>query len=142
MKNLIYSAFFSFFFISLSASAGSAVYVVGNFAENVKLSKDEISNFYLGYSRRLPGEGDVVTLTSLSDKSSTSVLFYKMVIGRSVSAMKSHWSYLVFTGKGSAPNTFSSEMELTEFLEKTPNSIGYLSEAPKSKQLKILLRLE
>ena len=37
------------------------------------------------------------------------------------------WKKLVFTGKGSMPESVNSEAELVALIAKTPGAIGYIS---------------
>lgn len=123
------------------AAPEPGIYVVGNFSTDVKIGKEDLSNLYLGYTRRLP-DGESVVVTTLSDRNPTTALFFKLALERTVSEMKSRWSYMVFTGKGNPPQVFGNESDLLEYLERTPNAIGFIQNPPSSKKLKTVLHLE
>ena len=53
--------------------------------------------------------------------------FSRVVHGRKVAAIKSHWQRQIFSGKGVPPVEFSSEEDLLFFVSETPGAVGYVS---------------
>ncbi len=135
----------SFATLSTGMVSGSGpeapIYVVGNFPHEVDLTREDLANLYDGYSRKIRS-GETVLVVTLSDRNPATALFFQRALEKSVAEMKSHWSYMVFTGKGKPPSVFTTESDLFEFLERTPNAIGFTSVKPTSKKLRLLLRLE
>jgi hypothetical protein len=113
----------------LSAWAGgeeSEVVLVGNLPRAVSsVTPEELSSLFMGYSRSLEN-GTPVAVASLSDRNPTSAGFYRDFLKKTVSQMKSHWSYMVFTGKATPPITFAQESELLEYIRKNPGTLGYV----------------
>jgi ABC-type phosphate transport system substrate-binding protein len=64
--------------------------------------------------------------------------FLSKYISKSPHQFRTFWKKQVFTGKGSMPKEFSSENELLSYIANHPGSIGYISDAETSEQIKIL----
>ncbi len=43
-----------------------------------------------------------------------------------------YWKQMVFTGRGLPPKSFDDEIEILNFIAKTPGAIGYISRLPNS----------
>lgn len=52
--------------------------------------------------------------------------FLQDVVGKSPSQFDSYWKRLVFTGKGSAPKTFSDAQKLLQYVAEHPGAVGYV----------------
>lgn len=61
------------------------------------------------------------------------------IIGKSASQLKSYWSKLVFTGKGTPPQEVSSEDEIKKLVASNPNMIGYIDAANVDSSVKVAL---
>ena len=55
--------------------------------------------------------------------------FYSLVAGKNEDNMLAYWSRLVFTGKGTPPETAADNQELQYLLSRNPDLVGYISES-------------
>ncbi len=55
--------------------------------------------------------------------------FYKKVLDKDVSQVKSIWSRLVFTGKAAAPRELASSAEVKKAVAADLNAIGYIEKS-------------
>src|SRR3569832_1989120 len=80
------------------AIAGAVV--IGNPSLSVsQLNAQQVSDFFLGRASTLP-DGSAVTIVDHQDGEPIKEDFYKNVVGKSPSQLKSYWAKLVFFGVG------------------------------------------
>jgi ABC-type phosphate transport system substrate-binding protein len=65
-------------------------------------------------------------------------VFLRKHIGDSPEEFRSRWRKAVFTGQGSMPKEFSSEVSLLEYVAATPGAIGYVSRIIDGQDVKVL----
>ncbi|MFO7645415.1 MAG: substrate-binding domain-containing protein [Desulfosarcina sp.] len=106
--------------------AAEVVVVVSSQNPIETLSRDQITDIYLGRMVRFPN-GNPVKPIDLSESSPTRSEFYSRYLGRSQSQIKAHWWKLIFTGRGQPPPTVSSGDAMAASVAENPNAIGYLS---------------
>lgn len=102
------------------------------------MSKDQVSDIFLGKSTAIPGGGTAVPV----DQPESSPLrdeFYSKVTGKSASQAKSLWSKLAFTGKGTPPKEMGSSAEVKKTVAGTPGAIGYIEKAAVDDSVKVVL---
>lgn len=102
------------------------------------MSKDQVSDIFLGKSTTIPGGGTAVPV----DQPESSPLrdeFYSKVTGKSASQAKSLWSKLAFTGKGTPPKEMGSSAEVKKTVAGTPGAIGYIEKAAVDDSVKVVL---
>jgi ABC-type phosphate transport system substrate-binding protein len=68
--------------------------------------------------------------------------FYSNVIDKPMAQIISHWSKLIFTGKGQAPMSLAGDMSVTNFVQNNPNAIGYVDAKSKPENVKIIHTLK
>lgn len=102
------------------------------------LTKDQVSDIFLGRASSLPGGGAAV----LFDQPESSPLrdeFYSKVTGKSAAQAKSHWSKLAFTGKGTPPKEAGGSAEIKKAVASTPGGIGYIEKSAVDDSVKVVL---
>ncbi len=109
-------------FISTHINAGSVIVHPSNAAA---LDDAAIKRIFLGKSKSFPG-GSAAVPMSLDDDSAGAESFNRVVLGKSVSQLKSYWSKQLFTGKGTPPQSVASEAEMIGLIADNPNMIGYI----------------
>lgn len=109
-----------------AAEAEQTLLVVANVEgqQNINLTREQVRNLFMG----IP-VGKSLTPVVLAPDNQTRVGFNTRVIGMAESRIQSYWAQMKFTGRKTPPVEFRSEVDLVEFLQKTPGSIGYVSEA-------------
>ena len=120
---------------SLVAQAEIAVVVHPSNAAAVDSSS--LSRIFLGKAKNFPGGGQVVAINQAESNTATAE-FNDKVLRKSGSQLKSYWSKLVFTGKGTPPKALSSDAEVISFVSSNPNSIGYVDAASVTSAVKVV----
>ena len=74
----------------------------------------------------------------LEPDSPTRRRFSDEVLKRSVSAVKSYWQQMVFSGQNIPPPEFDSDDQVVKFVLKNPGAVGYVSAAANIEGVKVL----
>ena len=111
--------------LSCGAVVADVVAVVSANSALTELSKNQIANLFLGNTSMQVDGGPVVPIdmtvgTSLRDE------FYTSYAGKSPAQIRSHWSKLIFTGRGQPPKEAASSRDLKKLIADNPRAIGYL----------------
>ncbi len=124
-------------FAAGTVCAAEVVVVVSSNNPIETLSRDQITDIYLGRMNRFPN-GNPVKPIDLRESSPLRREFYRKYLGRSQSQIKAHWSRLIFTGRGQPPPTVSSGEAMAELVAENPDAIGYLSTDFLNKGLRVV----
>jgi ABC-type phosphate transport system substrate-binding protein len=65
--------------------------------------------------------------------------FNTKVLGKDSATVKSIWSKLVFTGKGTAPKEYASSAEVKKAVAADPTAIGYIEKSAVDDTVKVIL---
>ena len=68
--------------------------------------------------------------------------FSQKVLGKDSSQVKSQWSKLVFTGKGTAPKEFGSSAEVKKAVAADVQAIGYIEKSAVDDSVKVILTVQ
>ena len=68
--------------------------------------------------------------------------FYQKVLGKDSTQVKSIWSKLVFTGKGTAPKEYGSSAEVKKAVASDPQAIGYIEKSAVDDSVKVILTVQ
>jgi ABC-type phosphate transport system substrate-binding protein len=115
-------------------SAQAQIAVVANPA-NAGLSKDQLSNIYLGRSFEFKPL-DMPEGTAARDR------FYKKLTDRDPPQVKAVWARVVFTGKGQAPLMLPDADSVKKAVATDPKAVGYIDKAAVDSSVKVLLTLD
>ena len=120
----------SFLFLGLSLSCGVAnaqdiVVIANKSVKSADVSASDLKDVYSGDKSSLK-DGSHVTPVTLKG-GSTHEAFLKKFVGKNDPAFRAAWRSLVFTGQGSMPRSFDTEVDMLEFVAATPGAIGYVS---------------
>ncbi|MCM0606863.1 MAG: phosphate ABC transporter substrate-binding protein [Xanthomonadaceae bacterium] len=122
-------------------AAQSDVVVIVNKNFNYEVNSSFLSKIFLGREKEIP-QGPIVQLLDLSEGDHIRDELYEKLVDKNPSEMKSHWSYLMFTGKGLPPKVVSSEDEMKRMVAESQNAIGYISSSKVDSSVKVLLQLK
>ena len=115
--------------------ASDVVVITNNSVSENTLSKQDLSNIYLG-KKSSWGDGSKINFVVLTgDPLST---FLQSYVGKSESQFNTFWKKQVFTGKGSPPKEFDSDQAMVEFVAQTSGAIGYVSTAADVSKVKTI----
>ena len=121
---------------SLGCLAQVAV-VAGAKSDIPSLTRDQVAALYTGNAFTLPNGGSV-SLLDQSDASEARKLFYSKVTDKSPSQIKSTWSRLTFSGKGTPPKEMGSSADVKKQVGSNPNAIGYIEKSAVDGSVKVL----
>jgi ABC-type phosphate transport system substrate-binding protein len=90
------------------------------------LDRRFLADVYLKRSTRWPSD-EAIRPVDLDPGSPIRRAFSDDVLNRSVSAIKSYWQQMVFSGRGVPPPELDSDGEVVRFVLKNRGAIGYVS---------------
>jgi ABC-type phosphate transport system substrate-binding protein len=122
------------FSIATASSMAEVVVVVNSKNSASSMTSEQVSQFFLGKS---------VTLTPLDQAEGSAIRseFYKKVADKDSAQVKTIWSKLIFTGKGSLPKEFASSADVKKALAANPNAIGYIEKSAVDTSVKVVATL-
>ena len=125
---------------TLFALAGLAqaqnVIVVSSKSSVSSMTKEQVSDIYLGNTQELPGGGQASPLLPTSGAVRTD--FFDKVLGKNEAQAKAIWSRLVFSGKGSAPRDVADSAETLKMIAANPNCIGVIEKSAVNSSVKVV----
>lgn len=131
--------FFLLAALILSAGALKAadfVLIANPSVTEASLSKDDVKNILLGTKTRWDSGGNI-TLAVLTDGAAHDAVIQTFT-ARTADQFEKYWKKQVFTGKGSAPDSFKTDADMIAFVAQTPGAFGYVTAASGSvKVLKV-----
>lgn len=126
--------------ISLSgvcALAQADVVVVVGAKSNVgELTQSQVSDLYLGRTKRFPSGG--IALPTVVGNGSLKDEFFEKVLGKTDSQTRSVWARLTFTGGGTVPKEVSDSNEVKKLATNNPNVIGFIDKSAVDAQVKVV----
>ncbi|OYY92487.1 MAG: phosphate ABC transporter substrate-binding protein [Hydrogenophilales bacterium 28-61-23] len=130
------------FAILLSLGAGMAqadvVVIVSAKSAVGELSKAQVADIFLGKSATFPGGVQAVPVDQ-AEGSSQRDAFHGHITGKSGAQLKSYWSKLVFSGKGTPPKELPNAAEVKKLVAANPNMIGYIDKGDADGSVKVVL---
>jgi ABC-type phosphate transport system substrate-binding protein len=116
------------------------VVVIANKAASESMSKEQVSDIFMGKASALPG-GGAAAPHDLPENSALREEFYSKLTGKSAAQVKSYWAKMAFTGKGIPPKEGASSAEVVKAVAGTPGGIGYVEKAAVDGSVKSVLTL-
>lgn len=102
---------------------------------NGGLSKDQISNIYLGRSFEFKP-------LDMPEGNGTRDQFYKKLTDRDPPQIKAVWARVVFTGKGQAPLMLPDADLIKKAVATDPKAVGYIDKSAVDSSVKVVLTLD
>lgn len=133
-KQLCCTCIISFFTITAFAET-SVIVSVNN--GNASIDKNTISKIFLGKSKSFP-DGSQALPIDQNDGAAARESFNSNVLGKSASQLKSYWSRLIFTGKGTPPKQSGSDSDVKALVSNNPNMIGYIDSSAVDSSVKVV----
>jgi ABC-type phosphate transport system substrate-binding protein len=90
------------------------------------LDRSFLADAFLKKTTRWPN-GDVIKPVDLPGDSPARERFSNDVIKRSVSAVKSYWQQIIFSGRDVPPPELSAEDDVVKYVLAHPTAVGYVS---------------
>lgn len=132
------SALMSLWIGLLSPSAQAEIVVISNHQLPVtNLSRDEVYRIYLGKTKFLPNGTKVIPIDQKMGAVSRSQ-FYKAVIHKTETEIKSYWSRVIFTGQGNPPLQQDDDLAVKEMVAKDAHCLGYIDKSLVDQSVKVV----
>ena len=129
--------------LALSFAVGPAtaeiVAVVASTSTVTTLSKAQVTDIFLGNMSRFPNGAQAVPIDQ-QEGSPARDEFYATYAGKSPAQMKSHWSKIIFTGRGQPPKAASNNIEVRKLIAADPKAIGYIERSALDSSVKIVIQ--
>ena len=120
------------------AQEGEGYEVIVNYSNPVSsLRTAYVSDLFLGKIGRWD-HGEDVASVDRSAHSPVRARCARSVHHRSVSAVKSHWQQMIFSGRGVPPPELGSDAEVVAFVQRDPGAIGYVSNSASLNGVKVV----
>jgi len=113
------------------AHAAELVVIVNTANPATAMTAAQASQFFLGKS-------PMFTPVDLPENSPIRAEFYKKVADKDLSEVKTIWSKLVFTGKGTAPKEMHNNAEVKKAVAANPTGIGYIEKSAVDATVKVV----
>lgn len=111
--------------LNLPVFAGDIVVIVNNENSVSELSKREVIDLYMGKKLNFP-DGENVNALDQEMDSDIRETFYKSLVNKSVPQVNAYWARLLFTGRVKPPKTLADSTEILQWVQNTPQAIGYI----------------
>jgi ABC-type phosphate transport system substrate-binding protein len=111
--------------LTCGAALADVVAIVSAKSPLIELSKTQIANLFLGNASMLV-EGEAVVPIDMAVGNALRDEFYTSYAAKSPAQIRTHWSKLIFTGRGQPPKEAASSRDLKKMVADNPHAIGYL----------------
>jgi ABC-type phosphate transport system substrate-binding protein len=105
-----------------------------------KLSREAVTNIFMGRFRTLPSGNPAQPIDQPSD-SPLRAQFYLRLVNKDLASINAYWSRLHFSGKATPPLQAASEEEVIRQVLAHPGGIAYISRSQVDSRLRIVLEL-
>lgn len=123
--------------IPVKVSAEEDVVIIGSANVPVdSLRSVDVMNIYLGKKTTWDNGNQIVFVTLKSGETHKKLL--RDYLNKNPVQFKNYWKQMLFTGKGSIPQSFATDDEVIDYISKNENVIGYISKAVSGSGLKMI----
>jgi ABC-type phosphate transport system substrate-binding protein len=112
-------------------ATAEVVVVVNAKASESSMTKDQVSQFFLGKSTAM-------TPVDQTENAPARTEFYKKVTDKETSQVKALWSKLVFTGKATMPKEVGDSAAVKKAVAADPKAIGYIDKSAVDASVKVV----
>lgn len=123
--------------IASSMSFAETSVIVSASNPNSTMDQATVSKIFLGKAKSFP-DGSQALPVDQDTGSKTREAFNSTVLSKSDSQLKSYWSRLIFTGKGTPPKQSGTDAEIKALVANNPNIIGYVDSAAVDGTVKVV----
>jgi ABC-type phosphate transport system substrate-binding protein len=121
------------------AAMADVVAVVSSKNPVTSLSKSQVADIFLGKTVRFPDGVPAVPIDQ-EEGSPARAEFYATFTGKSPAQIKSHWTKIIFTGRGQPPRAVSNSAEVRKLIAANPQAIGYIERSAVDDRVKVLVQ--
>jgi ABC-type phosphate transport system substrate-binding protein len=120
-----------------SAGHADVVVVVSAKCTVSALSKDQVTDIFLGKTSRFPDGAPAVPIDQVEGSLARDE-FYATFANKSPAQVKAHWTKIIFTGRGQPPKSVSNSVEVRKLLAANPQAISYIERSSVDSSVKVL----
>jgi ABC-type phosphate transport system substrate-binding protein len=123
------------------ARAGKAdvVVVVSAKCAISALSKDQVTDIFLGKTTRFPDGAPAVPIDQMEGSPARDE-FYAKFANKSQAQVKAHWTKIIFTGRGQPPKSVPNSIEVLKLTAANPRAISYIERSAVDSTVKVLVQ--
>jgi hypothetical protein len=129
--------------LMLSLAAGVAmadvVAVVSSKSALTVLSKNQVTEIFLGRTTHFPDGTQAIPIDQ-QEGSPARDEFYATFAGRSPAEIKSHWTKIIFTGRGKPPRTVADSIEARKLTAANLQAISYIERRDIDSTVRVILQ--
>ncbi len=137
MKILYKSIFFLLLSCSSMLSFAEVAVIISSANPNASIAAGDITKIFLGKTKKFPDGSQAVPIDQ-DDGTPARDAFNDKILGKSASQLKSYWSRLIFTGKGTPPKQSGSDADVKALIANNPNMIGYIDASAVDGSVKVV----
>lgn len=125
----------------ISPLAAADLVVVAHSKSGVeRLTRDEVTNIFLGRYRRL-ASGLTAEPVEMQGDAEIKAQFYRRLVGKSLAEINAYWARLVFSGKTRPPLALASAEEALHYVLAHPGALAYVERGKADRRVSIVFEL-
>jgi len=142
MKIILAPVIVLFGLFSFTATAVADVVVIVNSGSGISsLSVSDAKKIFLGKTRKLPN-GKPAKPVEQAEGSAVRSAFNDKALGKSDSQYKAYWSKIIFSGKGSPPQSAADDAAVKSIVASKANAIGYIDSGAADASVTVVLTIK
>ena len=134
---------FSFLLVltwAVQASAGEPVVIVNPKSGVERLTRDEVTNLFMGRQKRLPS-GIVALPVEQAQPVALRARFYQLLVKKDLPDINAYWARLFFSGQAQPPRQAHSAEEVLELVAANKGAIGVVDGALVDRRVRVVFNL-
>lgn len=135
MKTIIIATLAGSLLVGATASAAEIAVIVNPKNPATRMFSEQAAQFFIGKS-------SLFTPVEHNEGSSLRAEFYQKVLNKDPATVKSIWSKLVFTGKGTQPKEYGSSADVKKAVANDVSAIGYIEKSAVDDSVKVILTVQ
>jgi len=126
---------------TVKADSGRILVVVNQ--ENMidSMTRSEVIDIFMGRYNAFPS-GEAAVPIELKGDNEVKEIFYKQLVGMSLSRINTYWSRLRFSGRKRGSVQFQSKGELVGYVTSDPSAISYIMPSELRDGMKVVYVIE
>lgn len=123
--------------IAVNTASAEVAVIVSAKNPNGNIDQGTISKIFLGKTKNFPDGSQAIPIDQ-NEGSAARQSFNATVLGKSASQLKSYWSRLIFTGKGTPPKQSGNDSDIKGLIAANPNLVGYIDASAVDDSVKVV----
>lgn len=143
MNRLIAISFIVLLVLSstVKANSGRILVVVNQKNTTDSMTRSEVIDIFMGRYNAFPS-GEAAVPIELKGDNEVKAIFYKQLVGMSLSRINSYWSRLRFSGRKRGSVQFQSKNELVDYVTTDSSAISYIMPSELKDGMKVVYVIE